>query len=55
MKEFEQVLPNKTRPRIGALLRRVKASGRIRVEGKTKAARWFIADEEIVPRTIEPD
>lgn len=40
---FEQVLPNKTRPQISALLRRLKASGRIRVEGKTRAARWHLA------------
>lgn len=55
MTEFEQVLPNKTRPQISALLRRMRAAGRIRVEGKTKAARWFIADDENVARTIEPD
>ena len=35
--EFEQVLPNKTRPQISALLRGLKASGRIRVQGKTRA------------------
>lgn len=55
MTEFEQVLPNKTRPQISALLKRMKTAGRIRVEGKTKAARWFLADDKNVARTIEPD
>ena len=45
MGEFEQVLPNKTRPQISALLKRLKASGHIRVEGKTKGARWHLAKE----------
>ncbi len=43
MAEFEQVLPNKTRSRISALLRWLKAGGRIRVEGKTKGTRWHLA------------
>ena len=42
--EFEQVLPNKTRPQISALLRGLKASGRIRVQGKTRGARWHLAE-----------
>ena len=42
MAEFEQVLPSKTRSQISALLRRMKASGHIRVEGKTRAARWYV-------------
>lgn len=45
MAEFEQVLPNKTRPQISAMLKRLKASGHIRVEGKTKGARWHLAKE----------
>ena len=45
MAEFEQVLPNKTRPQISAMLKRLKASGRIRVEGKTRGARWHLAKE----------
>ena len=43
MAEFEQVLPSKTRPQISAVLKRLKASGRIRVEGKTRGARWHLA------------
>lgn len=55
MTEFEQVLPNKTRPQISALLRRLKEAGCIRVEGKTKGARWFLSDGRNLGRTIEPD
>lgn len=44
MGEFEQILPNKTRPQIRALLRRLKASGRIRVQGRTRGARWHLAE-----------
>ena len=46
MAEFEQVLPNKTRTQISALLRRMKARGYVHVEGKTKGARWHLAEEE---------
>ena len=46
MAEFVQVLPNKTRPQISAMLKRLKASGHIRVEGKTRGARWHLAKEE---------
>lgn len=45
MAEFVQVLPNKTRPQISAMLKRLKASGHIRVEGKTRGARWHLAKE----------
>jgi ATP-dependent DNA helicase RecG len=44
--EFEQVLPTKTRPQISALLLRLKEAGTIRVEGKTKGARWFLVEPE---------
>lgn len=47
MTEFEQVLPTKTRPQLSALLKRMKEAGRIRVEGKTKAARWFLPSVEL--------
>jgi len=46
MTEFEQVLPTKTRPQLSALLKRMREADKIRVEGKTKAARWFLSDEE---------
>lgn len=46
MTEFEQVLPSKTRPQISALLKRLKEAGKIRVEGKTKGARWFLQKSE---------
>lgn len=42
MHEFGQVLPSKTRPQLAALLRRLKEQGRIRVEGKTRGARWYL-------------
>lgn len=42
--ELEQVLSNKTRPQISTLLRRLKASGRIRVEGRTRGAQWHPAE-----------
>lgn len=45
MAEFVQVLPNKTRPQISAMLKRLKASEHIRVEGKTRGARWHLAKE----------
>ena len=44
MGEFEQVLPSKTRPQISALLRRLKTSGRIRVQGRTRGSRWYLAE-----------
>lgn len=47
--EFENVLPNKTRPQINALLQRMKKSGRIRVEGRTKGARWHLVAGENRP------
>lgn len=46
MTEFEQVLPSKSRPQISALLKRLKEAGKIRVEGKTKGARWFLDEKE---------
>jgi ATP-dependent DNA helicase RecG len=46
MTECEQVLPSKTRPQISALLKRLKEAGKVRVEGKTKGARWFLVDDE---------
>lgn len=42
--ELEQVLPNKTRPQVSALLKRLKTSGRIRVQGRTRGARWYLAE-----------
>lgn len=42
--EFQQVLPNKSRSQINALLKRMKRSGLIKTQGKTKAARWFLDD-----------
>lgn len=52
--EFKQVLPDKTEPQISALLRRLKDAGKVRVEGKTKGARWFLADAN-EDRTIGSD
>lgn len=55
MTEFQQVLPSKSRRQIGALLGRLKAEGRIRVEGKTRGARWLLEDTVAETRGIEPD
>lgn len=46
--EFQQVLPNKTRPQISGLLSSLKKKGKIEVKGKTKGARWYIAQREQV-------
>jgi ATP-dependent DNA helicase RecG len=43
LKELQQVLPALARSQIQSLLRELKADGRIRNEGRTKAARWFPA------------
>lgn len=45
MEEFYQVLPGLVRSQIQVLLRELKAEGRIRVVGKTSAARWFPVKE----------
>ena len=42
MAEFQQVLPNKTRRQISTLLRDLKSSGHVRVQGKTRGARWHL-------------
>ena len=55
MAEFTQVLPTKSRAQIGGLLKRLREAGTIRVEGRTKAARWFLATNTNKGRTIEPD
>ena len=41
-KELQQVLPNCSRGQLQTLLRELRAEGRIRCEGKTSAAKWFL-------------
>ena len=42
--ELQQVLPSLSRDAIQWMLRQLKSEGRIRVSGRTKAARWFPVD-----------
>lgn len=44
--DFAQVLPHLSRASIYRLLAELKEGGKIRVEGKTKAGRWFARQEE---------
>ena len=44
LKELQQVLPGHSRNQLQVLIRELRKGGRIYVEGKTNAARWFIAD-----------
>ena len=44
LKELQQVLPGHSRNQLQVLIRELRKDGRIYVEGKTNAARWFIAD-----------
>lgn len=39
--ELQEVLPGLSRNQVQSLLRELKREGRVAVEGKTKAARWF--------------
>ncbi|MCU0665220.1 MAG: hypothetical protein MUC50_23195 [Myxococcota bacterium] len=39
--EFAQVLPEQSQDQISALLKELKGEGSVRVQGKTRAARWF--------------
>jgi len=41
-REFEQVLPSHSRRQIRTLLSQLRKEERIRVEGNTKSARWFL-------------
>lgn len=41
--ELKQVLPSETHSSVQWLLRQLKDEGRVRLEGKTKAARWYPA------------
>ena len=40
--EFTQVLPELTRNQLQSLLRELKAEDKIRVDGRTKAAKWYV-------------
>ena len=40
--EFTQVLPELTRNQLQSLLRELKAEHKIRVDGRTKAAKWYV-------------
>lgn len=41
LEEMHQVLPGRARSQIQVLLRELKTEGKIRVQGRTKGARWF--------------
>lgn len=43
-KELQQVLPGHSRNQIQVLMRELRREGRVRCEGKTSAARWFIVE-----------
>jgi len=43
MEDFRQVLPTCSRGQIHSLLRKLKREGKVRVEGRTKAALWYPA------------
>lgn len=49
--EFGQVLPAQSRDQISALLKDLKDEGSVRVEGKTRAARWFSVVKTGEPRS----
>ncbi|MEZ5395861.1 MAG: ATP-binding protein [Bryobacterales bacterium] len=42
LQDLQQVLPGLSRPQVQTLLRELRSEGRIRVEGLTRAARWFV-------------
>ena len=42
LKEIQQVLPSHNRGQLQVLLRELRSEERIRLEGKTSAARWFL-------------
>jgi len=44
LKELQQVLPNHSHNQLQVLMRELRKEGRIYCEGKTNAARWFLAD-----------
>lgn len=48
MDDFRQILPGFSRGQIHALLRELKREGKVRVEGRTKAALWFPATDDCV-------
>jgi ATP-dependent DNA helicase RecG len=45
--ELRQVLPSLSRDSVRWLVRQLKAEGRIRMEGRTRAARWFPVTEPV--------
>ncbi|MGI6694878.1 MAG: ATP-binding protein [Christensenellales bacterium] len=47
LKELYDVLPSHNRNQLQTLLRQLKKEGRIRVKGRTSAARWFIDNDSI--------
>lgn len=44
-KELEQVLPSHSRKQIQALISELRDGGRVRMEGKTNGAKWFLKDD----------
>lgn len=49
LEELQQVLPGLSHHQVQTLLRELKRDGRIRVEGVTRAARWFPASQKHNP------
>ncbi len=49
LEELQQVLPGLSRYQVQTLLRELKRAGRIKVEGVTRAARWFPTDQKHNP------
>jgi ATP-dependent DNA helicase RecG len=49
LEELQQVLPGLSRYQVQTLLRELKRAGRIKVEGVTRAARWFPAGQKHNP------
>ena len=45
LKEIQKVLPNHNRGQLQVLLRELRDEEKIRLEGKTNAARWFIRED----------
>ncbi|MGE3541586.1 MAG: hypothetical protein AB7N91_29675 [Candidatus Tectimicrobiota bacterium] len=46
LEELQQVLPELSRHQVQTLLRELKRSGHVRLEGVTNAGRWFLADPQ---------
>jgi ATP-dependent DNA helicase RecG len=50
LKELRQVLPSLSAASVQSLVRQLKAEGRVRLEGKTKAGRWYPAEAAEKPK-----